>query len=198
MDLLKYLIYIIFSYCIGSILFAIIITKLMHLNDPRNYGSHNAGATNVMRSGNKIAGASTFLGDFLKGLLIIILAKVIFYDSNNFDLIVCLSAVFVILGHILPIFFNFKGGKGVATFLGVLFGFHYLVGLMTCLTWLLVFLFFRISALSAIVAIFLSPLYIWMILHNILYCFITSMMAILIILKHKSNILSILSKISHK
>ena len=134
------------SYLIGSLSFAIIIAKIMRMDDPRSYGSGNAGATNVMRSGNKKAAALTLLGDLLKGLLVIIIARLMTQSQQYSDSIIGLCGVFVIIGHILPIFFKFKGGKGVATAIGVMLGFNFWLFIGLALSWFLVFKLTKISS----------------------------------------------------
>lgn len=186
------LVYLIFSYLLGSVLFAMILTKFMDINDPRSYGSKNAGATNVMRSGNKKAGILTFLGDFIKGLLVVLVAKYVFKNYDNPELYVGVSAILVVLGHIFPVFFNFKGGKGVSTMLGVLFAINYLVGLITVFTWLLVFKIFKISSLSALVALLLAPIYIFCVTHNYKYFILVLFLSLIVIAKHKDNILKLI------
>ena len=189
---IKEIIYLVLSYLIGSILFAVIISKIMNLNDPRNYGSNNAGATNVMRSGNKTAGILTFLGDFLKGFLVVIIAKYIFKGGS--DIFLGLVAILVVFGHLYPIFFNFKGGKGVATYLGVIFAINVFVGLATVASWLLIFKLSKTSSLSAIIAVILTPIYVFFIIHNHQYFGFILLLSVLIIIKHKTNILRLIKR----
>lgn len=205
---MNYQLYImlIMSYLVGSLSFAIIISKLMKMDDPRSYGSGNAGATNVMRSGNKKAAALTLLGDLVKGLLVVIVARVIMYGQPSGDSIVGLCGLFVVIGHVLPIFFKFKGGKGVATAVGVMLGFNLWLFIGVLITWILVFKLSRISALAAIVAALLSPLYAYLFANggyfglnqgNGAYFGATLMVATIVVLKHKSNIIRMIKNEEH-
>lgn len=177
------------SYLVGSLSFAIIVSKFMKMNDPRSYGSQNAGATNVMRSGNKKAAVLTLLGDFLKGWLIVLLAQYYSKDSPMSDGIVAISAVLVVIGHILPIFFKFKGGKGVATALGVLLGLNPMLALLFVVTWFIVFKLTKLSGLAAIIAVALSPLYARWMLGNTEYFGAVLFISFIVIYKHKDNII---------
>ena len=143
------------AYLLGSVPFAIISSKLFGLSDPRSYGSGNPGATNVLRSGNKGAALLTLLGDGFKGWFAVWLA--IQYQAGPWTLAGVCMAVF--LGHLYPIFLGFKGGKGVATALGVLLGISGWLGLATMLTWLVVAYFFRMSSLAAIASALFAPFY---------------------------------------
>ena len=149
------------GYLIGSVSFAVVVSKCMCLPDPHTYGSGNPGATNVLRTGNKLAAALTFLGDALKGFVAVILARMILgSDSLTSTLnswILCGVVIAVFLGHLFPVFHRFKGGKGVATACGILFGINWILGLATLSTWLIVALFMRYSSLAALAAaIFVS------------------------------------------
>lgn len=147
------------SYLVGSIPFAVVVSKLMRLDDPRNYGSGNPGATNVLRTGNKLAAALTLLGDLFKGWLMVILA-LRFGPGLGLDagwIAGCAVAVF--LGHLYPLFLGFKGGKGVATAMGVLLALHPLLALAALVTWLLVAYFTRYSSLAALLAAACAPIY---------------------------------------
>lgn len=185
------------SYLLGSLSFAIIVSKFMKMDDPRSYGSNNAGATNVMRSGNKKAAALTLLGDLLKGLLIVLIARYILGDQTGADAIVGFCGVMVVIGHIYPIFFKFKGGKGVATAIGVLLGFSPLLALLLVVTWFAVFKLSKISSLAAIVATLASPLYAYILMGNSSYFGATVMVAFFVIYKHKGNIIRLLSGKEH-
>lgn len=145
------------AYLIGSIPFAVVISKLMRLPDPRQFGSKNPGATNVLRSGNKTAAALTLLGDVLKGLIAVLLARAIGAELQAPMLFSAWAAVAVFMGHIYPIFLGFKGGKGVATALGVLAALHPLLALCAACCWLLVAYTTRYSSLSAIITALLIP-----------------------------------------
>lgn len=140
---------IITAYFLGSISSAIITSKLMKLPDPRTSGSGNPGATNVLRVGGKKAGMITLLGDMLKGLLPVIAARCLHFS----DTIIALTALAAFLGHLYPVYFGFKGGKGVATGLGVLLGMNALLGSIILATWMIVFALFRYSSLAALTAV---------------------------------------------
>lgn len=147
------------AYVLGSLPFAVIVSRLMGLADPRSFGSNNPGATNVLRSGNKKAAALTLLGDLLKGTVAVCLAK---WISAYFDIssaVVAASAIAVFLGHVFPFTLGFKGGKGVATAIGILIALQPLLALACVLTWLTVAYIFKYSSLAAIVAALLAPLY---------------------------------------
>jgi glycerol-3-phosphate acyltransferase PlsY len=151
------------AYLTGSVSSAIIVCKMMGLADPRENGSGNPGATNVMRIGGKKAAAITLAGDALKGLLPVLLAKALAVDS----LILSLVVFAAFLGHLYPIFFGFKGGKGVATSFGVTLGVTWWLGLAVSGTWLLVYKVGKISSLAALVAATLTPLYVWLIVGDL-------------------------------
>jgi len=145
------------AYLIGSVPFAVMVSKFMRLPDPRRFGSRNPGATNVLRSGNKIAAALTLLGDVLKGVLAVLLSKYIGIYFQSATLFAAIGAVAVFFGHLFPLFLNFKGGKGVATALGVLCALHPFLALCAVLCWLLIAYSTKYSSLSAIVTALLIP-----------------------------------------
>ena len=152
------LIFVVCAYLIGSVSFAVLMSKAFGLADPRSYGSGNPGATNVLRSGKKAAAALTLLGDAAKGWLAVILAiRFAPHDAQGL-MIVALVSLAVFLGHVFPIFLRFKGGKGVATALGVLLAISLWMGLFVLFTWLLVAVVFRYSSLAALVATLHRPL----------------------------------------
>jgi glycerol-3-phosphate acyltransferase PlsY len=176
---------IIAAYLVGSVSAAIIVCKLMSLPDPRTIGSGNPGATNVLRVGGKKAAAITLFADMLKGLLPVLVAPLLQVS----ELVLALVGFAAFLGHLFPVFFGFKGGKGVATMLGVLFGFHWAVGLATAGTWLLVAKVFKISSLSALIATALAPVYIYLIIGTSEPLIIsTSVMTLILFWRHRSNI----------
>ncbi|ANN72553.1 glycerol-3-phosphate 1-O-acyltransferase PlsY [Bordetella bronchialis] len=150
---------VILAYLIGSIPFAVVVTRLMGMQDPRTYGSGNPGATNVLRSGNKTAAALTLLGDAAKGWFAVWLVKQLAVPADTGWSIVALAALAVFLGHLYPVFLKFRGGKGVATALGVLFAISPWLALATVATWLIIAVFFRYSSLAALVAAVFAPLY---------------------------------------
>ena len=151
------------AYLIGSISFAVVVSKCMRLPDPHSYGSGNPGATNVLRTGNKRAAVLTLLGDALKGFVAVVLARMILGEgslsSSLNSWILCGVVVAVFLGHLFPIFHGFKGGKGVATACGILFGINWILGLATLATWIIVAKFMRYSSLAALAAAVFGPIY---------------------------------------
>ena len=147
------------AYLIGSLSFAVIVSRLMGLQDPRTYGSQNPGATNVLRSGNKRAAALTLLFDALKGYIPVLLVRLYGPDLGLGWGSLSLVALAAFMGHVFPVFFKFEGGKGVATALGVLLGVDAMLGLATAGTWLIIAFFFRYSSLAALVAAVFAPVY---------------------------------------
>ena len=151
------------AYLIGSVSFAVVVSKCMRLPDPHSYGSGNPGATNVLRTGNKRAAVLTLLGDALKGFVAVMLARMILGEgslsSSLNSWILCGVVVAVFLGHLFPIFHGFKGGKGVATACGILFGINWILGLATLATWIIVAKFMRYSSLAALAAAVFGPIY---------------------------------------
>ena len=182
---------IISAYLIGSISAAIIVCRIMGLPDPRSGGSNNPGATNVLRLGGKVAALLTLLGDTAKGLLPVAVAV----QLSVSDTTLALTMVAAFLGHIYPLFFGFKGGKGVATALGVLFGLHWSIGLATIITWLAVAAIFRYSSLAALSAILLAPAYVWLLMDNNpqLLTFAMGLITVILYLRHSSNIKKLLA-----
>ena len=172
------------AYLTGSVSSAIIVCKVMGLADPRENGSGNPGATNVMRIGGKKAAAITLFGDALKGLLPVLLAKALAVDSLLLSVVV--FAAF--LGHLFPIFFGFKGGKGVATSFGLTLGVNWILGLMVSGTWLLVYKIGKISSLSALIAACLTPVYVWLIVGDIYLVATFVAISLILLWRHKSNI----------
>lgn len=176
---------IVCAYLLGSLSSAIIVCKLMSLPDPRSHGSGNPGATNVLRVGGKKAAAITLFGDMLKGLLPVLIANLL--HVSFLALAVIGFAAFI--GHLFPLFFKFKGGKGVATMLGVLFGFHWAVGLATALTWLIIAKVFKISSLSALIATVMAPFYVLLIMgSNKPLIIATALMTLILFWRHRTNI----------
>ncbi len=169
------------AYGLGSISFAVVVSRLMGLPDPRSYGSKNPGATNVLRSGKKIAAVLTLVGDAGKGWLAVWLAA-----RFGGDVPVAGLAVFV--GHLYPLFHRFKGGKGVATAAGVLFGFNLWLGLATVATWVAIAVFLRYSSLAALVAALFAPLYaFWLFGWSAILPVVTAISALLV-WRHRQNI----------
>jgi glycerol-3-phosphate acyltransferase PlsY len=151
------------AYLIGSISFAVVVSKCMRLPDPHSYGSGNPGATNVLRTGNKLAAVLTLIGDALKGYLAVMLARILLGDesltSTLSSWLLCGVVIAVFLGHLFPIFHGFKGGKGVATACGILFGINWILGTATLGTWIIVAMFMRYSSLAALAAAVFGPIY---------------------------------------
>ena len=147
------------AYLLGSLSFAVIVTRVMGLNDPRTYGSKNPGATNVLRSGSKAAAIVTLLLDAVKGWLPVVLVQWFGKPYGLEDGTVALVGLAAFLGHLWPVFFRFQGGKGVATALGVLVGFSAWLGLATMATWLIVAFFFRYSSLASLASAVFAPVY---------------------------------------
>jgi glycerol-3-phosphate acyltransferase PlsY len=147
------------AYLLGSLSFAVIVSKLMGLSDPRSYGSKNPGATNVLRSGSKPAAIATLLLDGLKGWLPVVLVKWFGADYGLGDGTVAAVGFAAFLGHLYPVFFQFKGGKGVATAAGVLLGVSWILGLATLATWVIIAFFSRYSSLASLVSAAFAPLY---------------------------------------
>lgn len=147
------------AYLVGSLSFAVIVSKLMGLNDPRTYGSKNPGATNVLRSGSKAAATATLLLDAVKGWLPVMLVRWFGKPYGLEDGTIALVGLAAFLGHLWPVFFKFEGGKGVATALGVLLGINWILGLATAATWLIIAFFFRYSSLASLAAAAFAPVY---------------------------------------
>ena len=185
------------AYLIGSISFAVVVSKCMRLPDPHTYGSGNPGATNVLRTGNKLAAALTFIGDALKGYFAVMLARIILGDqsltSTMSSWVLCGVVLAVFLGHLFPIFHGFKGGKGVATACGILFGVNLILGIATLSTWIIVAVFLRYSSLAALAAAVFGPIY-----FVFLFGFQPMGIALLavcalLIWRHRSNITNLLN-----
>lgn len=178
-------IWIIAAYLIGSISFGILISKWFGLPDPRTVGSGNPGATNVARSGKKLPAILTLLGDAFKGWFVVWLAL----QSNMLMWVVAAVGLAVFFGHLYPIYHRFKGGKGVATALGVMLAISPLLGLAALLTWIVIFALTRYSSLGAIVAAALSPVYAWFLLSAYKdYIITVAVMSIFLIWRHRNNI----------
>ena len=177
------------AYLVGSVSSAIIVCRLMGLPDPRAEGSGNPGATNVMRIGGKKAAAITLAGDALKGLLPVLIAKLLGVES----LLLAAVVFAAFLGHLYPIFFEFQGGKGVATSLGVSLGVSWLLGLTVLGTWFLVYKISKISSLSALVAAVLTPIYAWLIVGDSYLVAVFVLLSVVLLWRHQSNIKRLLA-----
>jgi glycerol-3-phosphate acyltransferase PlsY len=181
------------AYLIGSLSFAVIVSRLAGLKDPRHYGSKNPGATNVLRSGNKAAALVTLLLDALKGWLPVALIKWYGKPYGLEEGSMALAGLAAFAGHLYPVYFGFKGGKGVATAAGVLFGIEPVLGLATVATWLIIAFFFRYSSLAALISAVFAPVYYvlgdrvgWYLDKSILLMLFA--LAILLAYRHRENI----------
>jgi len=180
------------AYLIGSISFAVVVSKCMRLPDPHSYGSGNPGATNVLRTGNKLAAALTLIGDALKGYLAVMLARILLGDESLTSTLnswfLCGVVIAVFLGHLFPIFHGFKGGKGVATACGILFGINWILGLATLGTWIIVAVFMRYSSLAALAAVVFGPIYFVFLFGFQPMGIALLVVCLLLIWRHRSNI----------
>ena len=180
---------VILAYLAGSLASAVIVCKALGLGDPREQGSGNPGATNVLRLYGKTPALLTLCGDVMKGLVPVLLLRYV----QAPDVFVAAAGLAAFGGHIYPLFFGLRGGKGVATLIGVLLGFHWLLGVAFVITWLLAALLFRYSSLAAITAALLTPVYCWLILAAAPYIAVASLMSVILIWRHRSNIKNLLS-----
>lgn len=181
------------AYLVGSLAFAVIVSRAMGLADPRTFGSRNPGATNVLRSGSKPAAIVTLLLDALKGFVPVMLAKHFGASWGLGEGTMAIVGLAAFLGHLYPVYFRFQGGKGVATFIGVVFGIDAWLGVATGLTWLIVAFFFRYSSLASLVAAVFAPLYYLFGDHIAWYAdsrvaFALFAMALLLAWRHRQNI----------
>jgi len=188
--MMDYLIIVIISYLLGSIPFGLILTKLFLKKDIRDIGSGNIGATNVLRTGNKIVGYSTLLLDILKAILPVIYIKFYYPDF------IYISSLSVFLGHVFPIWLRFNGGKGVATYVGILFSINLIYGLVFGLTWIIIFLFSKYSSLSSLIGSLSIPLYLFIVNGDQIIFFI--IMFVLIFYTHRENIKRLKNKEENK
>jgi len=172
---------IFFSYLLGSIPFGILVSKVFGLGNLRHIGSGNIGATNVLRTGNKLAALITLILDGLKGALVVVVARFISEDAA------ITASIFVIIGHIYPVWLRFSGGKGVATFIGAILALSFVAGLLVCFIWIIIALVFRYSSLSAIVSSASAPIGIFLFYDNEALV-VTLFMTVLIWYRHKDNI----------
>lgn len=180
------------AYLLGSISFAVLVSRLWRLPDPRTYGSGNPGATNVLRSGRKSAAVATLFGDVIKGWLGVYVARQIAGADDATAM--ALAALAVVVGHMYPIFFRFHGGKGVATALGALFALNYYLGAGALATWLIIAAFFRISSLAALVAAVFAPFFTFLLYGGAHpYFAAVSAIGVLLIWRHRSNIRNLLA-----
>jgi acyl phosphate:glycerol-3-phosphate acyltransferase len=187
------IVFIVAAYLLGSISFALITSKLFDLPDPRTYGSGNPGATNVLRSGKKAAAVLTLIGDAAKGWLAVFLAIHFSPSDVSYTMLAAAVALAVFIGHLFPVFLRFKGGKGVATALGVLLALNIWVGLGGLATWIFMALVFRYSSLAALTAAVATPIYALLLDLPREWVLASGMMSLLLIWRHKSNIQNLLA-----
>lgn len=192
LGLMNIFLVILFAYLIGSIPFGIIISKIMGLGNLRNIGSGNIGATNVLRTGNKLAAILTLIFDLLKGAIAVIITYYIFNDTTA-----QIAALSSFLGHCFPIWLKFKGGKGVATFIGISLALYWPAGILICLTWVLTAFLSRVSSLSALISSLSSILWVW-ILGVPSAVFVMTVLTILIWYRHIENIKRIIKNTEPK
>lgn len=193
MDTLYALLATLAAYLLGSLAFAVLVSRAMGLADPRTFGSKNPGATNVLRSGSKAAALVTLLLDALKGVLPVLAVRAWGAPWGLGEGTVALVALAAFLGHLYPVFFRFEGGKGVATFIGAVFAIHWGLGIATGLTWLIIAFFFRYSSLASLVAAAFAPAY-FLLLDGVLWeaeapvVAALAAMALLLAWRHRANI----------
>jgi glycerol-3-phosphate acyltransferase PlsY len=181
---LSTLLYSVIAYLIGSFSTAIATCKIMGIEDPRNTGSNNPGATNVLRHGGKKAAIITLIGDALKGLIPVLIA----IQLQASPLTVGLVGLFALLGHIFPIYYRFKGGKGVATYYGVILGMNWQVGLIALVIWLIIAKLLKLSSLSALISVFMTPIILWYFTESVELSSVMTAMSVLVFWRHKKNI----------
>ena len=177
------------AYLVGSLSAAIITCRIMGLPDPRTQGSKNPGATNVLRHGGKKAAAITLFGDAIKGVIPVVVAQLMGMPP----LILACVALAAFLGHLYPVFFNFRGGKGVATAFGVLVAMAWPVGLALLMTWLVMAKLFNISSLSALTAACLGPLYMWWLRPEQEFIIVAIVISVMLLWRHRSNIRNLMA-----
>lgn len=181
------------AYLIGSVSFAVVVSRVMGLADPRTYGSGNPGATNVLRSGNKKAAVLTLLGDAAKGWLAVWAAQLLAPRFGVDEVGIALVVIAVFLGHLYPVFHRFAGGKGVATAAGILLAINVWLGLATLATWLIIAVFFRYSSLAALVSAVFAPFFYVLMFGFDWIAGAVALMAVLLIARHRANIAKLLA-----
>jgi acyl phosphate:glycerol-3-phosphate acyltransferase len=194
-ELIRYFWLIPVAYLLGSISFAVVVSRAMGLPDPYTHGSKNPGATNVLRTGNKLAAVLTLIGDAAKGWLAVTIARAVLGDPSqaSINILLGLVAIAVFIGHLYPIFHRFKGGKGVATAAGILFAINWALGLATLGTWLIVAVFMRYSSLAALCAAVFAPIYFTFLFGVQPMGLAILVMSALLIYRHRSNIRNLLN-----
>lgn len=185
---------VLMAYFIGSLSFGIIISYFFKLSDPRTTGSGNPGATNVMRTGNKVAALLTLLGDMLKATIVITVANYM----NLSEIHLAVISIAVLLGHIFPVYYKFRGGKGVATALGILLGINWMLALAVFFVWLFVFTIWRFSSLAAIVATFTAPIISYYLGFSSEILWLNIIISTIVIYRHKANITNLLNGKEHR
>jgi len=193
MDLVYSYIVLLLAYLIGSLSFAVIVSRVMGLSDPRSYGSKNPGATNVLRSGNKLAALLTLLLDALKGYVPVALVQQYGARLGFADTTIAFVGFSAFLGHLFPVFFRFQGGKGVATAAGVLLAFEPLLGLATLVTWVVIAALFRYSSLASVVAALLAPFFTLLFFDRPVLAMAVSAMGLLLIWRHWRNLANLIA-----
>ena len=191
-DVLPAILVVAGAYLIGSVSFAVVMSRVFALPDPHTYGSKNPGATNVLRTGNKAAAALTLVGDAGKGIVAVLLAKAITGEDIANSLVVPLAGLAAFVGHLFPVFHRFQGGKGVATAAGVLLGYDVWLGAGTLATWLIMAVFFRMSSLAALVAAVFAPLFAFWLFGVRPVMWATIPIALLLMMRHRANIARLL------
>jgi len=184
---------VVLAYLLGSISFAVLVSKFMGLNDPRSYGSGNPGATNVLRTGNRTAAALTLVGDAGKGALAVVLARLAADRFGFTDTTLAAVGLAAFVGHLFPVFHGFKGGKGVATAAGMLLALAPWLGLATLATWVAVAVFLRYSSLAAIVAAVFAPLFYLLMARADAVFVMIAIMAALLLWRHQGNIAKLMA-----
>ncbi len=187
------LVAVVLAYLLGSISFAVLVSKLMGLNDPRSYGSGNPGATNVLRTGNRTAAVLTLVGDAGKGALAVVLARLAADRFGFTDTTLAAVGLAAFIGHLFPVFHGFKGGKGVATAAGMLLALALWLGLATLATWVAVAVFLRYSSLAAIVAAVFAPLFYLLMARADAVFVMIAIMAALLLWRHQGNIAKLMA-----
>lgn len=187
--MLIHILLIAFAYFLGSLSFAVVLCKTLGLEDPRLNGSNNPGATNVLRLYGKKLALATLFGDMLKGALPVIIGQLL----HQPDMILAIIGLSAFMGHLFPIFFNFKGGKGVATLLGVLFSTAWPLGLAFIATWLIIILLLRYSSVSSLTAATLTPIYMMMTAVSPWFILSHTLMMVLLFWKHRTNLCNLIN-----
>lgn len=188
MQPLAWLVAIAGSYLLGSVSFAVVVSRLFGLADPRSYGSGNPGATNVLRSGSRAAALITLLGDATKGAVAVLLVRTLGPSLGVGEFGVALAALAAFVGHLYPVFFGFHGGKGVATFLGALLALNPAVGVAACLAWLIVALLLRYSSLASLIAAAIAPFFLYWSTRDAMSFAVVAVMSALLIARHRQNL----------